>query len=53
QFHRVDDSLTASQPGSGLGLSIARRLLTDLGGAIVHEPREGGGSCFIVTIPQL
>ncbi|MCP4692701.1 MAG: HAMP domain-containing histidine kinase [Desulfobacterales bacterium] len=53
QFHRVDDSLTASQPGSGLGLSIARRLLTDLGGAIVHEPREGGGSCFIVTIPQI
>ncbi len=51
QFHRVDDSLTASRPGSGLGLSIARRLLADLDGDIVYDPREGGGSCFVVTIP--
>jgi signal transduction histidine kinase len=51
QFHRVDDSLTAAKPGSGLGLSIARRLLTDMGGDLRFEPREGGGSAFIITIP--
>lgn len=50
KFHRVDDSLTAQQPGAGLGLSIARRLLRDLGGDLVYEPRKGGGSCFVVTI---
>jgi len=51
KFHRVDDSLTAGKPGSGLGLSIARRLLRDLGGDLLYKPREGGGSCFVVLIP--
>lgn len=51
KFYRVDDSLTARQPGSGLGLSIARRLLRDLGGDLVFEPREGGGSCFVAHLP--
>ncbi len=51
KFYRVDDSLTARQPGSGLGLSIARRLLRDLGGDLAFEPRAGGGSCFIARLP--
>lgn len=51
KFHRVDDSLTARQPGSGLGLSIARRLLRDIGGDLQFEPRPDGGSSFIVIIP--
>ncbi len=51
KFHRVDDSLTAGKPGSGLGLSIARRLLRDLGGDLLYKPRGGGGSCFVVLIP--
>ncbi|MBI2441491.1 MAG: HAMP domain-containing histidine kinase [Lentisphaerae bacterium] len=51
KFYRVDDSLTTRQPGSGLGLSIARRLLRDLGGDLTFEPRAGGGSCFVVRLP--
>jgi signal transduction histidine kinase len=51
KFHRVDDSLTAKKPGSGLGLSISRRLLRDLDGDLLYRPREGGGSCFIILIP--
>ena len=51
KFHRVDDSLTAGKPGSGLGLSISRRLLRDLDGDLLYRPRAGGGSCFIVLIP--
>jgi signal transduction histidine kinase len=51
KFHRVDDSLTAKQPGTGLGLSIARRILRDLSGDLRYEPREGGGSCFVIRIP--
>jgi len=50
KFYRADDSLTARTPGSGLGLSIARRLMRDLGGDVVCEPREGGGACFRVVL---
>ena len=53
KFHRVDDSLTAQQPGSGLGLSIAKRLMRGLGGDLLYEPRDGGGSCFVVVIVPL
>jgi signal transduction histidine kinase len=52
KFHRIDDSLTAGQPGSGLGLSIARRLLRGQGGDLVYRSREGGGSCFVILLPQ-
>ena len=51
KFHRVDDSLTSRTQGSGLGLSIARRMLKDMGGDLYYEPRSGGGSCFIVKLP--
>ncbi len=51
KFHRVDDSLTARKPGSGLGLTISRRLLRDLDGDLLYRPRDGGGGCFIVQIP--
>ena len=51
KFYRVDDSLTTQQPGSGLGLSIARGLLRELNGNLKYEEREGGGSCFVVLIP--
>lgn len=50
-FYRVDDSLTAKQPGCGLGLSIARRMMRDLGGDVRFDPREGGGSVFEVMVP--
>jgi len=51
KFHRVDDSLTANQPGSGLGLSIAKRMLEDLGASISCRPRDGGGTTFTVKWP--
>jgi signal transduction histidine kinase len=52
KFHRIDDSLTTLKPGSGLGLSIARRLMRDLGGDLVYRARAEGGSCFVVLIPR-
>ena len=51
KFHRVDESLTASQGGCGLGLSIARRLARDLGGELTHEERPGGGAAFHLDLP--
>lgn len=50
KFHRVDNSLTSKQPGSGLGLSIARQILRDLDGDLLFEPMPGNGSCFTARI---
>ncbi|MFT5241968.1 MAG: signal transduction histidine kinase, partial [Kiritimatiellia bacterium] len=52
KFHRIDSSLASSQPGSGLGLSIARGLLRDLGGDLEYRARDGGGSCFSIVLPN-
>jgi len=51
EFVRLDDSLTARVQGTGLGLTIARRIARDHGGDVVYAPREGGGSDFILTVP--
>jgi len=50
KFHRVDNSLTSKQSGSGLGLSIARQILRDLKGDLFFEPVPGNGSCFTARI---
>ncbi|MFT3829477.1 MAG: HAMP domain-containing sensor histidine kinase [Opitutaceae bacterium] len=53
RFHRVDDSLTATKQGAGLGLTIARRLARDQGGDLVCRAREGGGAAFVLTLPAV
>lgn len=50
-FFRADDSLASHVQGSGLGLTLARRIARDHGGDITHQPREGGGSIFTFRIP--
>jgi two-component system sensor histidine kinase BaeS len=37
--------------GSGLGLSIAARLVQRMGGTISAHSRDGGGAVFRVAIP--
>ena len=49
RFYRCDDSLAAKSSGSGLGLSIARRLAEGMGGTLVCAEREGGGAEFILN----
>lgn len=46
RFYRCDSSLAAKSSGSGLGLSIARRLAEGMGGSLVCGAREGGGAEF-------
>jgi signal transduction histidine kinase len=53
KFYRVDNSLTAQQQGSGLGLSIARRIMRDLGGDLMIDPMPGNGSCFTIRIKTI
>ncbi|MCD4720143.1 MAG: HAMP domain-containing histidine kinase [Desulfobacula sp.] len=52
KFYRVDNSLTAQQPGSGLGLSIARQILKDLKGDLTFYPMPKNGSCFTIRIKK-
>lgn len=51
-FERLDPSLTTRRPGCGLGLTIARKLMRDLGGDVVCRDRPGGGACFAVLLPE-
>jgi signal transduction histidine kinase len=51
KFYRADDATTSSAGGCGLGLGLARLLMRGQGGDVRWEPREGGGSCFVVTLP--
>jgi signal transduction histidine kinase len=51
KFYRAHDSLSSGIQGSGLGLTIARQIARAHGGDVVHEPRDGGGSCFVLRLP--
>lgn len=39
--------------GTGLGLCIVHRMTLLLGGSISLRPVEGGGTCFILSLPQV
>jgi two-component system sensor histidine kinase KdpD len=46
KFHRA-----AGGPGAGLGLAIARAIVTAHGGTIRARLREPRGACFTITLP--
>ena len=50
-FAREDESSTNRFGGSGLGLSVAYRIIQDLGGTIEAASRKHEGSTFTVIIP--
>ena len=52
RFYRCDDSITAKSSGSGLGLSIASRLMAGMGGKLVFAPRAGGGAVFTIKFGE-
>ena len=51
EFRQVDSSITREYGGSGLGLSIAKRLVELHGGSIWAESQVGQGSIFYFRIP--
>ncbi|MEI6692848.1 MAG: PAS domain S-box protein [Chlorobium sp.] len=51
RFRQVNNTLTRTQQGSGLGLSISKSYVAMLGGTIKVESVEGKGSKFSFTLP--
>ena len=46
-----EDFYTTKPEGTGLGLSVARRLANDLGGSLKAESLPGEGSRFSLELP--
>ncbi|MFI7542040.1 sensor histidine kinase [Actinoplanes sp. NPDC049599] len=51
KFHRVEDPMTMSTSGTGLGLFIARRLARAMDGDVTVVSTLGAGSVFTLTLP--
>ena len=52
RFYRTDQSRDRRTGGAGIGLTIAKSIVTAHGGTIAAESEPGKGSCFTVTIPK-
>jgi len=53
EFYRARNELTASIPGTGLGLSLVKRLTELHQGIVSVDSTPGAGSVFTVNLPLL
>ena len=52
RFFRLDRDRGSEVAGTGVGLSVVRMIVASHGGHAFVEPGEGGGSRFVVELPQ-
>jgi len=50
RFYRTDASRNSAQGGSGIGLSIVKKIIEDHGGYIWATSKEGEGTCLHFVI---
>lgn len=50
KFHQLDQTSTRKYGGAGLGLSISRTIVDQMGGHMWAESEEGQGACFFVRL---
>ena len=50
RFYRADASRNSSKGGSGIGLSIVKKIIEDHGGYIWATSKEGEGTCLHFVI---
>lgn len=51
RYRRLSARPTAGEPSTGLGLSIVKKLVNDIGGQIELQSRSGEGATFILRLP--
>ncbi|MCB4757397.1 MAG: GAF domain-containing protein [Elusimicrobia bacterium] len=51
KFYQIENSFTGQVPGAGLGLSLCKKVVEDMGGTISVQSEIGKGSCFSVRFP--
>ena len=49
-FEQVDRGISRKYGGTGLGLTISRRIVELMGGEILVDSEPGKGSCFTFTL---
>lgn len=52
-FTQADSSTTRQYGGTGLGLTITKRLINTMGGDVLVESQYGRGAAFTLKLPQI
>lgn len=51
-FRQESEGPSREYEGTGLGLTLTKRLLEEMGGSIDVETEKGAGTCFTVRLPR-
>jgi signal transduction histidine kinase len=51
EFYRVDNSLTRTTRGTGIGLALVKKLVQLMGGTVAAENNSGPGCTVTIFLP--